>query len=193
MRKGTTTPSAIVGQDSLLSLVNQNPYAPICACIALLNSHEQLSAVGLVPLSGLDNDTINLCTMLDGSPVPGGGVYLQATTGRFPTAAATASGIVQVTTFLSIDLVNPCDSFAMLAGPIGGAYGSIRDVVYRGKKKASADPYSAPVLATGRTELRVTASDITSSGLVFDFCLDAAGTALVAKVPASAYVDGTFE
>jgi hypothetical protein len=164
---GRVPPSSRWGEDTLLPLVNESMTETLCACILIVDGNQNIVFAGLTDLAPLDNDTVNLCALVNNLP---------------------AAGVVEVVTSLEAGGAPACADFATAAHQ-GGAYGWIKNVTYRGRKRVFVDPFSANVLAVAKTELRITPRGVVNPGQVRSSCL-AMGANLL---PATVYVDGTFE
>lgn len=151
-------------EDTLLVLVNEDTSA-LCACIVLFDGHTTQVSIGLTDLPVNDVDEINLCVVTPAPPA--GGV----------------TGKVEVVTATGACAANPFTSFE------GGAYAWIKDVVYKGTKANSNDPFSAKAVAIGKTELRVTPGGVESGS---SFTAACAGAANFAVSNPSAYIENTL-
>ncbi len=160
--KNSGPPPVKMNEDTALVLKNEHVATTLCACVILHDGQENFLVAGVTELSGNDVDEVNLCSLI--APPPAGGL----------------SGGVKVVTAPGICAGNPFTTFQ------GGAYGWTKAVVYKGTKKNPTDPFSANVVATDKTELRVT------PGGVDDGTAWTATCSAALPLPAPAYLENTL-
>ncbi|MBI4330334.1 MAG: hypothetical protein HY673_03525 [Chloroflexi bacterium] len=169
-------------EDTLLMLVNQSSTEFLCATVVLMDGHQKPVACGGVALSPEDLDEINLCQML---PPP------------TPTSPLPQAGVVEVVTTLKGDpalgLTCPPDPAKLTQDSFeGGVYGWIKDVVFRGKKRTLADPFTASnIIGIGKTEMRLVPPEISDPSIVFNKCWEL--SVPPSLLPSRVYAEDTFE
>lgn len=147
-------------EDTMLMLVNEHTI-PLCACIVLYDGASGFITSGITDLAVNDVDEINICALT--------GYLAGGLTGKVEVVTASGfcpwSGIFQ-----------------------GGAYGWIKDVIYKGSKYAGNpnDPFSATVSGVGKTELRVTPRGVEDGSSFAGIC------AVAPFLAPPVYIENTF-
>ena len=128
------TRSDVWGEITVLVLESQNVDDDVAARVIFLDGNEQMIAQALVSVSKVDIDMINVCRTLEANGV-----------------AAPRAGVIEV--LLRQAPGDPTDPDAV------GVYGWVKNFV--GKFfKVQDDPFSGRIEGVGKTECRITPSDV---------------------------------